>query len=61
MRGKVKRKVRTTPVVHAKMAMAPHGITYAKLIIVVDEDVDPFDLQQVIWAMTVRFRPERRF
>jgi 4-hydroxybenzoate decarboxylase len=37
----------------------PHGITYPKLIIVVDEDVDPFDLKQVIWAMTVRFRPER--
>jgi UbiD family decarboxylase len=37
----------------------PHGITYPKLIIVVDDDVDPFNLQQVIWALTVRFRPER--
>ena len=24
-----------------------------------DEQVDPFDLKQVIWAMTTRFRPER--
>ena len=42
-----------------RLLSTPHGITYPKLIIVVDEDVDPFDLQQVIWAMTVRFRPER--
>jgi len=42
-----------------RLLSTPHGITYPKLIIVVDEEVDPFDLQQVIWAMTVRFRPER--
>ena len=42
-----------------RLLSTPHGITYPKLIIVVDEDVDPFDLNQVIWAMTVRFRPER--
>ena len=42
-----------------RLLSTPHGITYPKLIIVVDEDVDPFDLKQVIWAMTVRFRPER--
>ena len=42
-----------------RLLSTPHGITYPKLIIVVDEDVDPFDLNRVIWAMTVRFRPER--
>lgn len=42
-----------------RLLSTPHGITYPKLIIVVDDDVDPFDLQKVIWAMTVRFRPER--
>ncbi len=42
-----------------RLLSTPHGITYPKLIIVVDEDVDPFDLQRVVWAMTVRFRPER--
>lgn len=42
-----------------KLLSTPHGITYPKLIIVVDEDIDPFDLKQVVWAMTVRFRPER--
>ena len=42
-----------------RLLSTPHGITYPKLIIVVDEEIDPFDLKQVIWAMTVRFRPER--
>lgn len=42
-----------------RLLSTPHGITYPKLVIVVDDDVDPFDLQQVVWAMTVRFRPER--
>jgi len=42
-----------------RLLSTPHGITYPKLIIVVDAEVDPFDLNQVIWAMTVRFRPER--
>ena len=42
-----------------RLLSTPHGVTYPKLIIVVDEDADPFDLKQVVWAMTVRFRPER--
>jgi len=42
-----------------RLLSTPHGILYPKLIILVDEDIDPFDLQQVIWAITVRFRPER--
>ena len=42
-----------------RLLSTPHGITYPKLIIIVDEDVDPFDLARVIWAMTVNFRPER--
>ena len=42
-----------------RLLTTPHGITYPKFIVVVDEDVDPFDLRQVMWAITVRFRPER--
>jgi UbiD family decarboxylase len=42
-----------------RLLSTPHGITYPKIIIVVDEEIDPFNLQQVIWAITVRFRPER--
>jgi UbiD family decarboxylase len=34
----------------------PHGITYLKNLILVDEDVDPFDLNQVMWALSVRTR-----
>ncbi len=35
----------------------PHGLGYAKFVIVVDEDVDPFNLNQVMWAMSVRANP----
>jgi 4-hydroxybenzoate decarboxylase len=34
----------------------PHGLMYLKNLIMVDEDVDPFDLNQVIWALSVRTR-----
>ncbi|MBV9251910.1 MAG: UbiD family decarboxylase [Acetobacteraceae bacterium] len=34
-----------------------HGLGYAKIIIVVDADVDPFDLKQVMWAMSVKVNP----
>ena len=42
-----------------RLLSTPHGVAYPKLVIIVDEEVDPFDLQQVVWALTVRFRPER--
>ena len=32
----------------------PHGLGYAKFVIVVDEDIDPFNLNQVMWAMSVQ-------
>jgi UbiD family decarboxylase len=35
----------------------PHGLGYAKFVIVVDEDVDPFNLNQVMWAISVRANP----
>jgi vanillate/4-hydroxybenzoate decarboxylase subunit C len=34
-----------------------HGLGYAKIVIVVDADVDPFDLNQVMWAMSVKVNP----
>ena len=34
-----------------------HGLGYAKIVIVVDEDVDPFDLNQVMWSMSVKVNP----
>jgi 4-hydroxybenzoate decarboxylase len=39
-----------------RAASTPHGIANIKNIIVVDEDVDPFDLNQVMWAMSTRIR-----
>ena len=39
-----------------RAASTPHGISYVKNIILVDGDVDPFDLTQVMWAMSTRIR-----
>ncbi|MCW2870738.1 non-oxidative hydroxyarylic acid decarboxylases subunit C [Actinacidiphila oryziradicis] len=35
----------------------PHGLGYVKMAIMVDEDVDPFDLPQVMWAMSAKVNP----
>src|SRR5438270_7088236 len=40
-----------------RVLTTPHGLGYAKIVIVVDEDVDPFDLRQVMWAMSVKVNP----
>lgn len=36
----------------------PHGLMYLKNLIMVDDDVDPFDLNQVMWAMSTRTRAD---
>ncbi|GAA1774025.1 non-oxidative hydroxyarylic acid decarboxylases subunit C [Streptomonospora arabica] len=35
-----------------------HGLGYCKIVIVVDEDVDPFDLPQVMWALSTKVNPD---
>jgi vanillate/4-hydroxybenzoate decarboxylase subunit C len=40
-----------------RVLSTPHGLGYAKVVIVVDADVDPFDLNQVMWAISVRVNP----
>jgi len=40
-----------------RVMTTPHGLGYAKIVIVVDADVDPFDLKQVMWAMSVKVNP----
>ncbi len=42
-----------------RCASTPHGISYCKNIIMVDGDVDPFDLNQVMWAMSTRLRGDK--
>ena len=32
---------------------------YTKIAIIVDEFVDPFNLEQVMWALTTRVRPDK--
>jgi len=34
-----------------------HGLGYAKIVIVVDADVDPFNLNEVMWAVSVKVNP----
>ncbi|GGT96762.1 non-oxidative hydroxyarylic acid decarboxylases subunit C [Streptomyces coeruleorubidus] len=34
-----------------------HGLGYATTVIVVDEDVDPFNLPQVMWALSTKMNP----
>ncbi|MFW1373550.1 hypothetical protein ACEV99_22910, partial [Vibrio parahaemolyticus] len=36
----------------------PHGVMYLKNLIMVDADVDPFDLNQVMWALSTRTRAD---
>lgn len=39
------------------VASTPHGQAYCRTIILVDGHVDPFDLTQVMWALSTRVRP----
>jgi UbiD family decarboxylase len=45
--------------VAALAAQCPGGAYYSKMIVVVDEDVDPTDIHQVIWAIATRCSPEK--
>lgn len=40
-------------------AQCPSAAYYSKIIVAVDEDVDPTDMDQVLWALATRFAPER--
>lgn len=39
-------------------AQCSNGAYFSKLIVIVDEDIDPTDMNQVIWAIATRFNPE---
>ncbi|WP_405774178.1 non-oxidative hydroxyarylic acid decarboxylases subunit C [Streptomyces sp. NBC_00859] len=36
----------------------PHGLGYVSQVVLVDEDVDPFNLPQVLWAMSAKVNPK---
>ena len=40
-----------------RVLSTPHGLGYATIVIVVNENVDPFDLNQVMWAISVKVNP----
>jgi UbiD family decarboxylase len=43
-------------IVAMRTLSTPHGVMYLKNLIMVDADVDPFDLNQVMWALSTRTR-----
>ncbi|WP_373317121.1 hypothetical protein [Streptomyces sulfonofaciens] len=43
--------------VGTRVPTTPHGLGYAATVIVVDEDVDPFNLNQVMWALSTKMNP----
>jgi 3-polyprenyl-4-hydroxybenzoate decarboxylase len=45
------------PQVMALAAQCTAGAYFGKYVIVVDDDVDPTDVHQVLWAMATRSRP----
>lgn len=42
-----------------RLLSTPHGMPYSKIVIVVDETIDPFNLEQVMWAVTTRVRADK--
>ena len=42
-----------------RVLSTPHGMPYTKIVIVVDEYVDPFNLNQVMWAIASRVKPAK--
>ncbi|MGJ5756040.1 UbiD family decarboxylase [Streptomyces puniciscabiei] len=40
-----------------RVLTTPHGLGYATTVIMVDEDVDPFSLPQVMWALSTKMNP----
>jgi UbiD family decarboxylase len=43
--------------VGTRVLSLPHGLGYAATVILVDEDVDPFNLPQVMWALSTKMNP----
>ena len=42
-----------------RLLSTPHGMPYSKIVIVVDDFVDPFNLEQVMWALTTCVKPSK--
>ncbi|WP_323138340.1 UbiD family decarboxylase domain-containing protein [Streptomyces sp. NBC_01571] len=40
-----------------RVLTTPHGLGYPATVIVVDEDVDPFNLPQVMWTVSTKMNP----
>ena len=45
-------------IIACRLASTPHGTYFARNIIMVDDFVDPFNLEQVMWALSTRLRKQ---
>ncbi len=54
----MKKTVEGEPMRLANLALA-YG-NHVKYVIIVDEDINPFDLREVFWAISMRVQPEER-
>ncbi|HEX3010741.1 MAG TPA: non-oxidative hydroxyarylic acid decarboxylases subunit C [Syntrophomonadaceae bacterium] len=43
-----------------RLASTPHGAAYCRNIIMVDGDIDPFNLTEVMWALSTRVRDHNK-
>jgi UbiD family decarboxylase len=41
-----------------RLLSTPHGSTFARNLIIVDSEVDPFNLEEVMWALSTRVRSQ---
>ena len=42
-----------------RLFSTPHGMAYTKILILVDDYVDPFQLEQVMWALSTKVKPDK--
>lgn len=42
-----------------RLFSTPHGMAYTKNLILVDDYVDPFNLEQVMWALSTKVKPDK--
>ena len=54
-----KRRTHNSVVWQALFASQSISTDYPKMVIAVDDDIDPWDLESVFWAVTFRYQPHR--
>lgn len=53
------KKIRPTDAPQALMAAASYAADVGKIFVAVDDDIDPHDMDSVVWALSFRMQPKR--